>query len=149
MEVNLPRFKCSKHARPRVGGFLREVSEIDELGRGFGGEGPRAEGVGGGKLPPFQEVLTRPTEGRRMTGSAVKCGPFHSHCSQGRRCRRRVVPDSIGGAPRADFLGVQKVIIFGIDFCIDFGVDFGLPFGSKITYFSIIFCINFQAPIFM
>ena len=33
---------------------------------------------------------------------------------------------------------VQKVVVFGIDFCIDFGVDFGFHFGSKITYFSMI-----------
>ena len=39
---------------------------LSRLGRGFGGEGPRAEGVGGGKPPPFQPVLTRPTKGRRI-----------------------------------------------------------------------------------
>ena len=39
---------------------------FNPLGRGFGGEGPRAEGVGGGKPPPLQNGLTRPTEGRRI-----------------------------------------------------------------------------------
>ena len=44
---------------------------------------------------------------------------------------------------------VQNLAIFRIDFCIDFGVDLGSHFGPKITYFSMIFCINFQASIFM
>ena len=39
---------------------------LHRLGADLGGEGPRAEGVGGGKPPPFQKVLTRPTEGRRI-----------------------------------------------------------------------------------
>ena len=36
---------------------------MDELGPRFGGEGGRVDGVGGGKPPPFQKVLTRPTDG--------------------------------------------------------------------------------------
>ena len=49
---------------------------LSRLGRGIGGEGPRAEGVGGGK-PPFQGVLTRPTEGRRtLYAPRLPADPF-------------------------------------------------------------------------
>ena len=43
--------KFSTHFNNRV--------RIDELGADFGGEVPRAEGVGGGKPPPPVKVLTR------------------------------------------------------------------------------------------
>ena len=43
---------------------------LSRLGREGGGECPRAEGVGGGKPPPLQPVLTRPTEGRRILRAA-------------------------------------------------------------------------------
>ena len=51
---------------------------MDELGPYFGGEGPRAEGVGVGKPPPLKGVLTR------LDGSANIVPPLET-----RKCKHR------------------------------------------------------------
>ena len=65
--------KCKEAPRRRIWSPRAKVWNqytyrvfLSRLGRGVGGEGPGAEGVGGGKPPPFQDGLTRPTEGRRI-----------------------------------------------------------------------------------